>query len=87
MITREKLEIYERYKGDGDALIRVGTPQEKHALNYSDWKLIENLLQDIQLISNNQTSDTYADEVKQVLYQKCDSSDTVEKLKEIAKRY
>ena len=59
MITLEKLKIYRKYHGDGDMWNRLGTPQETSILKYTDWKLIDDLIQDIILIKNTQVSDNY----------------------------
>lgn len=87
MITREHIEIYKKYNGNGDGFVRSGKPTEKEVLNYSDWKLMEELIQDIILIKKGLTSNSYSEKVFQKLNENCDNIETINELKIFAVNY
>ncbi len=80
MITTEKIDIYNRYKGDIDAFARSGLIHEKMLINDSEWYFIESLLSDLKLISNDLTSKDYKDQVIFKLKQEFDSEATINNL-------
>ncbi len=52
MITKAKIIIYLKYR-DADIFARCGTLEEKEILNDNDWKLIDDLIQDIHFLKSN----------------------------------
>ncbi len=85
MITIEKLNIYKKYAGDGDTLIRCGTPTEKNLLSYQDLKDIDQLMQAIILVDNGLASDAFKEAANRQLMEACDSQKTMEQLSALAK--
>lgn len=83
MITNRHIEIYKKYGGDGDGLIRCATPEEKKIMDYNSWSLIENLLQDLFLIKKGISSLSFTESINQKLIDNCDNKDTIQALKEI----
>lgn len=65
MLTERKLEIYIKYSGDIDAFTIGGTKKEKSIMNDSDWILIDDLIQDIELIEKNLISEEMKIRVKE----------------------
>ncbi len=59
MITKEKLKIFEKYKGDNDAFARIGRDSEKNGFTDNEWQLIDNIKQDIELINKGLSSNDY----------------------------
>ncbi|MDM7917694.1 MAG: hypothetical protein QUS12_00830 [Methanosarcina sp.] len=87
MITREHIEIFKKYKGDGDGFVRSGKQNEKEVMTYSDWKLMEEFIQDINLIKKGLASNSYTGMVLQKLNENCDNIDTLEEFKVFALAY
>lgn len=81
MLTKTKLNIYKKYKGDGDMWIRAGN---KKLLKDSDWREIDSLIQDLRLIKNEFASEFYASEVKNKLNEICENQETIELLNQLA---
>lgn len=65
MITIEKLDIYNKYKGDGDAFVRSATKNEKKIINGSDFLLIDNVIQDLKIIEKGLASKSFIEEFKE----------------------
>lgn len=80
MITIEKLDIYKKYQGDGDAFCRVGKKEEKSTINYSDWKRIEEFLQDISIVKNGYASKPFEVELKEILNISCENQKVINAL-------
>jgi len=84
MITIEKLKIYYKYHGDGDMWNRLETSEEAKIIQYSDWKLIEDIVQDIIFIENNVVSLNYKNEVLSKASKNCSDKETLEYLIKVA---
>ena len=87
MITLKQLKIYQKYEGDGDSLLRSGKPEEKELMNYSDWKIIEELIQDFNLLKKGYTSADYSEKTISKINENCDSAETVAEFKRLADKY
>jgi hypothetical protein len=72
MITIEKIKIFNSYSGDIDGFARVGCDNEKKLFDNSDWSLIENLIQDIELINKKIVAQTYINQTLLKLKVNCD---------------
>jgi len=83
MITVEKLKIFKKYQGDGDAFIRIGKKNEKRIMDYSDWRNIDELIQDIGLIKKKLASAEYEKSVSNKLRNYCESQSVMEELWEM----
>jgi len=59
MITREKLEIFNKYNGDGDLFLRCSTKLEQDYFGPTEWITIDELLHDVELIKSELTSPEY----------------------------
>jgi hypothetical protein len=66
MITSEALAIYHRFRGDVDAWQRAGSPGAA-LFGPDDWSAIENLLQELTMVSRGQVSDEYAAQIRRKL--------------------
>ena len=80
MITIDKLNIYKKYQGDGDAFNRVGTKKEKGIINYSDWKCIEDLLQDICFVKKGFASKPLEEKLMEKLKNSCENQNVIDEL-------
>ena len=86
MITKVKLDIYNRFYGDIDGWVRVGSNEEKSIMTDNDWCTIENFIQDIYLQNTSLLSPSYTSSINERLKKHCDSEDTIEAIKELAAR-
>ena len=59
MITEEKFQVYNKYNGDIDAFIRMGSNKEKTLLPDFEWYKLENLIQDFHLIRRELASEAF----------------------------
>lgn len=84
MITLRHIEIYLYYGGDGDALIRMGKPEDKEYMTYEIWRKIDELIQDISLIKTGITSKSYTEQVKIRLTKYCENKEVENKLFKLA---
>lgn len=83
MITKEKINIYKRYNGDGDAFIRGAKKKEKMMMGYDDWRMIDDFVQDIILIKGKLTSDSYKADVINRMNEFCENEATIKELWEM----
>lgn len=84
MITIEKLNLFRKYKGDGDAFIRVGTKNEKSVMDYSDWRSIDDFIQEIGLIKKKLASEKFEESVTTKLKVYCENQSVIDELWRIA---
>ena len=84
MITKEKLKIYQSYKGDIDGWSRFAKGRQKEIFGDSDWSLIEGLIQDIKLVDRGLAANSYADDLITKLSTNCDYEETVVQLRDLA---
>jgi hypothetical protein len=56
MITKEKIEIYDKYDGELDGLKLIGGSKENEKINEKEWAIIYSLIQVLGLIKNDLTS-------------------------------
>lgn len=59
MITKQKIDTYNKYLGDSDSFVRFGTKNEKELFLPNDWALIETTLQDLEIIEKGLCSQEY----------------------------
>ena len=83
MITLKHIEIYRKYGGDGDGLIRCATQEEKIIMDYKHWSLIDGLVQDISLIKKGIASISFVTSTYEKLKESCDNEETIQAIKEI----
>ena len=67
MITKQKIEIYKKYDGDIDRLIRIGQKKEKNLIKENDWSMIDSVLQDLELIKKGLCSLSYKDKLENII--------------------
>lgn len=83
MITKEKIKIYKKYKGDVDRYIRLGGKQEWGMMDDKDFFLLRGLLQDLTMVNNGLTAESYSNSVNQRLIENCDGMETVEQIRDL----
>lgn len=83
MITIQKLAIYSHFYGDIDGWARSGTSEQKANMRDNDWFLIDNLVQDILLMSKGLTSEIFNQKLNEKLVNSCDDNSTIQELKKI----
>lgn len=86
-ITTEHIRIYSNYGGDGDALVRLGTKEEKKLLSYNLWRTLEELLQNIELIEKDLVSDSFKDQILSNLKEACKDEETIKELQALVGKY
>ncbi|PQJ78761.1 hypothetical protein [Polaribacter porphyrae] len=64
MITKDKLKIYKKYKGDIDVWARLNIKKEHEAIDDNDWIIIDDLIQNIKMINQGLTSNLYKESFK-----------------------
>jgi hypothetical protein len=62
-MTLEQFNIYKEYHGDGDMFIRAANNSEKVLMKNFDWHFLGGLLQDLYIVSKNQASQEYKEQV------------------------
>lgn len=87
MITKEHLEIYKKYKGDGDGFIRCATLQERAIMDYEHWSLIDDLIQNLNLIDNGLASDSFIESTRKKMKINCENEETIYFLKAISQTF
>jgi len=50
MITAEKLKIYKKCSGNIESWDRFGKKKDKSFLEYEEWELIDELIQNLELV-------------------------------------
>lgn len=81
MITRDKLNIYKKYNGNGDAWARSGRKKERAIMEDKDWSMIERFIQDLKLIEKGLAAEVYINDVHNRMTDNCDSTETIEEIK------
>ena len=82
MISKEKIAIYNRFKGDIDAWARVGSKSQQSVMEDADWYMIDSLKQDTNLFEKGFASDDFVSALQKRLEENCDSKETISLLKE-----
>ena len=68
-ITLEHIDIFNKYSGDGDHLVRVGTSKEHELFQGEEWSFIEQTFQDLELINKGLVSVAYENKaIEQIKY-------------------
>jgi hypothetical protein len=80
MITIEKLNIFRKYQGDGDAFIRAGKKKEQSVMDYSDWRMIDEFIQGISLIKNELASERFEESLTTKLKDYCENQSVIDEL-------
>ena len=87
MITAEKLKIYKKYSGNIESWDRFGNKKDKKFLEYEEWELIDELIQNLELLEKGLASDSFASQTIDKLKKVCDSEKTQEELKFLIGKY
>ena len=85
MITIEKIQVFEYYNGSDDAYAR-SSKKKKNLITMDEFYIVRSLLSDLRLIRNGLAAQSYIDQVVQRLTENCDSSETIEYLKQLEVR-
>lgn len=85
MITSKKLGTFEKYNGDIDQFARTGSKSEHDIISDSEWSLIENFLQGIELINKGVASEEYIINFQYQLNSHLEDEKTLKKLKGLRK--
>ncbi len=83
MITAKKISLYKKYEGDVDGWARSGSKSGQIEMEDADWYLIENLLQDLKLVSKGLASNEYSEALQERLQSNCSDAEAIEKLKSL----
>ena len=87
MITTEKLKIYKKYSGNIEGWDRCGKKKDKSFLEYEEWELIDELIQNLELVEKGLASDSFKSQTLDKLNSACDSENTKEELKSLIGKY
>ena len=79
MLTHEKLNVYQRYAGDGDAWAR-GRVSDRQALSDENWATISELLDRISLKGAGVTAKSFDDETDAMIEAACIDSGVADEL-------
>ena len=63
MITRNKINIYDKYAGELEGLQLIGSEDENKEIGKKEWILLDNLIHDIELIKKQLVSETYKNKI------------------------
>jgi hypothetical protein len=83
MITLEKLKLYNNYKGNIDYFGHAPS-RDRKIIGDDDFYIIDSLIQDLNLVLKQLTSNEYSQKVEERVIKLCDDDKTIEFLKEIA---
>ncbi len=72
MINKERINIYDSYKGDADGLYTVGNEYQRNLFSAEEWTCIHNFLHDIELINKCLVAKPFTTETIARLKQNCD---------------
>ena len=78
MITFIKLKEYEDYHGYYDGFYIQRVKNGTNITSDDEWRLIENLIQDIFLVKKGVVSKDFIKNLEQKLKENCDNSQTIE---------
>jgi len=84
MITAEKLTVFQRYGGDIDGWVRVGTPAEKALMTDEDWAAIAELLQRLAVVKSGHAAESYQAETRHLVAAATMDEDVAKRLMECA---
>lgn len=87
MITKEKLKIYDYFNGDAEGLYRVGSPSQKERISHDDWRLIEELVQEVFFIKESLASKEYTERIEAKLQRECENLEVIKTIKSIAEKH
>lgn len=76
MITLEKLKIYKKYSGNIESWDRFGKKEDKRFLEYEEWELIDELIQNLEMIEKELVSESFRLQTLNKLIEFCDSKKT-----------
>lgn len=80
MITKDKLRIYEKYKGHIERWDRSGKKKDKGFLTYNEFDFIAQLIQELLLVERGLASEGYKSQTMDKLHNACDSEETKQML-------
>ena len=84
MLTKQKLAIYQKYRGDVDMWTRAGSKKEKEEMTDGDWSERWSLFQQLQNLERGQLSDEFAARVRNRLQELAPDSELQMELKAYA---
>ena len=85
MITTKKLSFYRKYEGDGDWFLRSAWPWQRNKISPGEWKMMEELIQDIKLMDRGLASDSYKESLLEKIKANCEDEKTIAELRRLAK--
>src|SRR5215213_4037083 len=85
MITAEKLQIFNRYKGDIDSFGRSGRQSEKQLLSDDEWYLVDTMIQDATVINRRLGSEQRAAQASERIRANCESQEVVDRIMLLAR--
>jgi len=79
MITKEKVEVYVKFKGFYEGFQR----KKSIKVNDDEWFIIEELVSESSLVEKNLASEGFKNNLKLKLHNNCDNHNTIEYIREI----
>lgn len=86
MISVEKINIYEKYDFDMDALARFSKPLEREIISDEDCWEIDDILNDLEMLEKGILSKSFQKRINDKLITSCQDDNVISLLKEIALR-
>ena len=87
MITTEKLKMYKKYSGNIESWDRFGKKKDKDFLEYEEWELIDELIQNLEMVEKGFVSESFTSQIFDKLKEVCDSEKTQNDLKSLIGKY
>lgn len=85
MITAEKLKIYLKYRGDIDAWARLAKNREAQIMKDSDWQLIDDFVQAIQLVESGKASNGFEEKLNRNLDESISDDEALKIINKLAR--
>jgi hypothetical protein len=84
MITKVKIENYERYNGFEEAYNFENKNLKAKEVSWEDWNKIDELIGNIILLKNGNASDNYQEKLKKFIKNETENDLVIEQLEKIA---
>lgn len=83
MISIEKINIYKKYNGDIDAWARVGKKRERAVMSDTDWSLIDEFVQNLEMLKKGLVSKNFEIQAYEKLDELCENEEAIKEIKSI----
>ncbi|GAB3634835.1 hypothetical protein GCM10027422_04250 [Hymenobacter arcticus] len=83
MITHQKLNIYQKYAGNNDMWLRMGSDEEHKLLTTEDWILIYLYLDNMSLAKQGQLAEQDLAEIENQVFENCENQEVAARFRNI----